>query len=62
MIVVSGLMIKKAIVDKFISDYAHRFKSTHHAVRIIPNLGLPKIITDINNIELTKPPNLEEWR
>jgi len=48
------------IAEKFISDYKQRFKSTHHNARVLPNLGLLKLISDLDNNELIKLPNLEE--
>ena len=50
----------KMIADKFISDYMQRFKSTHNKARVLPNLGLSKLISDLDNNELIKLPNLEE--
>ena len=50
----------KMIMYKFISDYIQRFKSTHNKVRVLPNLGLSKLISDLDNNELIKLPNLEE--
>ena len=51
---------QKAITDKFISDFTQCFKSAYTTTRTIPNLGLPKLITDFDKTELTKLPNLEE--
>ena len=50
----------KMIAEKFISDYAQRFKSMHNNVRVLPNLGLSKVISDLDNNELIKFLNLEE--
>ena len=48
------------IAKKFISGYMQRFKSMHNTTRILPNLGLRKLILDLDNNELIKLPNLEE--
>ena len=37
-----------------------RLKSTHNNVRVLRNLGLSKLISDLDNNELIKLPNLEE--
>ena len=57
-----GISIKdhKMIVEKFISDYMQRFKSTHNNARVLSNLGLSKLISNLDNNELVKLPNLEE--
>ena len=50
----------KIIANKFISDFTQRFKYARNTNKVISNLGLPKLISDIDSIELTKPPNLDE--
>ena len=50
----------KMIAEKFISNYMQRFKATHNNARVLPNLGLSKLISDLHNNELIKLPNLEE--
>jgi len=52
----------KMITEKFISNYKQRFKSMQNNARILPNLGLSKLISDLDNNELTKLPNLEELK
>ena len=37
-----------------------RFKSSHNSDRNFPSLGLPRLISNMENIELICPPNLEE--
>ena len=51
----------KLIVDKFITDFNQRYLSTHRNLRL-PDLGLSKLITDSDNDELIKPPNIEDIR
>ena len=51
---------KKVIANKFILDYSKRFKFTHNANRTIPNLGLAKLISDTENSELIRLPDMEE--
>ena len=51
---------QKAIVDKFILDYSKKFKSTHNTNRTLPNLGLAKLISDTENSELIRLPDMEE--
>ena len=53
---------QKLIVDKFIADYTQRFTLGKSTRRIIPDLGIPKLISDIDNNNLIKLPNLEEVR
>jgi len=48
------------IVDKFISHYTHRFKSAHDTSRVLLELGLPKLLPEINNQDLIKLLNVEE--
>ena len=50
----------KMIAQKFISDYQQRFKSMHNPTRVLPELGLPKLISNLDNNELIKLPNLDE--
>ena len=52
----------KMIANKFISDYTHWFMSTHNNRRALSELRLLKRVVDLDNEELTKPPNLEEVR
>jgi len=52
----------KLIADKFLTDFNQRYLSTHRNPRVLPDLGLSKLITDLDNDELIKPPNLEEVR
>jgi len=52
----------KLIADKFTADFNQRYLSTHRNPRVLPDLGLSKLITDLDNDELIKPPNLEEVR
>jgi len=49
----------KMIAEKFISDYKQWLKSTHYNARVLPNLGLSKIISDLDNNKLIKLQNLE---
>ena len=57
-----GIQIEdqKMIVDKFISHYTHRFKSAHDTSRVLLELGLPKLLPEINNQDLIKLLNVEE--
>ena len=48
------------IANKFLVDYTQRFKSAYNTIKMIPKLRFSKVISDIDNIELTKLPNLEE--
>ena len=48
------------IVDQFVTDYSNRFKSAHNTSRVLPELGLPKLLSKLDNQELIKLPNLEE--
>ena len=45
----------KSIVEKFKSDYTKRFK-----LATMPNIGILKLISDQDNIDLIRFPNLEE--
>ena len=51
---------QKAITDKFILDYSRRFKSADIVNKTLPNLGLVKLISDTENFELVRLPNMEE--
>ena len=48
------------IAEELIIDYTHRLKSAHITSIALPDLGLPKIISVLDNQELTKLLNLEE--
>jgi len=50
----------KEINLKFIEDYSHRFKSNFIRPRIIPDLGLSKLITQSINDELLRLPTIQE--
>ena len=52
---------QKLIVDKFILDYTQWFRSGKSTRKIVPNLG-PKLISDIDNNDFIKLPNLEKVR
>jgi len=45
---------------KFIADYTHRLKSNFSRPRTIPDLGLPKLITQSINDDLLRLPTLQE--
>ena len=51
---------QKAVADKLIYDFTKRFQSSYHSQRYIADLGLPPIISDHENNELIRLPNLEE--
>jgi len=51
---------QKMITNKFSSDYAHRFKSAHGMSWIILELDLCKILSDLDNQDLIKLPNLNQ--
>ena len=53
---------RKMIAKKFITDYTNRFKSAHNTSRLLPKLWLPKLLSELDNQELIKLPNLEEVR
>ena len=53
---------QEAIADKFIEDFSKRFKSSHTPQRIILDLGLAPLLSDQENKELIRLPNLEEVR
>jgi len=42
----------RLVAEKFISDYQHRFKSTHQKNRAISHFGLSNIITSEDNEQL----------
>ena len=42
----------KMIAEKFISNCTQRFKSMNNNARVLPNLGLSKLISDLDNNEL----------
>ena len=48
------------IAQKFIADYTLRYKSENLRKRILPSLGLAKMITDSDNIQLLKLPDYHE--
>ena len=50
----------KAIVDKFTTNFSKRFKSSHNEQCILAHLELPSLISDLDNSELIKLPDLEE--
>ena len=51
---------QKSIAEKFLSDFTLRYKSDHQGHHSLPSLGLPKLITDSENVILTGIPDLQE--
>ena len=51
---------QKLIANKFVLNYTQLFKSAYNTQRVIPNMGIPKLVPDNDNTELTKLPNLDE--
>ena len=50
----------KEIADKFTADFCKRFKSSHNNQCTLGHLGLPRLISDLENRELIRLPTLEE--
>ena len=48
------------LAEKFVNDFFQRFSSGLSHPRSLPSLGLLKLISDQENQELTKLPNLNE--
>ena len=48
------------IANKFVEDFSKRLKSSHTGQRTLTHLGLPRLITDLENRELIRLPTLEE--
>jgi len=48
---------QKLIVDKLIAAYTQRFRSDKSTRKTVPDLGTPKLISDIDNNDLIKLPN-----
>jgi len=52
----------KAIADKFTADFYRRFKSNFNSQRCIANLGITHVVTEQQNSDLVRLPNLDEVR
>ena len=51
---------QRDIVEKFMTDYNNRFKSNQANNRNLPDLQLPNLISNSDNMELIKLPDMEE--
>jgi len=51
---------QQAIADKFTTDFIKRYKSGHANPHSLSDIGLPKLVSEQENRELLRPPNLDK--